>query len=125
MAFDEEIEPRRADGQVRDFDLIQKRRQDGARERDAARRGVDGHAQAAFDHQIDRTRRPRLRHAGDGIARGPLTRAAREAAEELRQPRQIDEEAGVEQIAEQTGSLRRESIAAEPGGDERVVVRPD
>src|SRR5579859_111983 len=77
------------------------------------------------DEQKWSARRPRLRRAGDRIARRPEAMLTAESAEELGQSRALIVEAHAVEIAEQSRRLVTESVASEARSDQRRVVRPD
>jgi hypothetical protein len=64
--------------------------------------------------------RPRLRGAGDGIARGPEAGRAGESAEELGHARAFPLEGRVEQGAGQRQEGGRAAVAPETGGGDGV-----
>src|SRR6266576_7176661 len=78
-----------------------------------------GHAQAeaSFNQEKDRTRRPSLRSAGYRLKGWGFTSAPGKAAKEFRQTMQIEEKTGVEQSCEDHRGRLLESVSAEPCRD--------
>lgn len=66
-----------------------------------------------------------MRRARDGVGRRSRARAAFEAAEELRQSAQVQEQGGVEETGEKPDRRLLEAVPGEPGRDDGVVMRPN
>src|SRR5690242_21683995 len=69
--------------------------------------------------------RPGLRRAGNWIGRWALRALAREAAEQFRQPAQVEESRGGEQAVEYLQRLALESVCRKSRRDDCIVMRPN
>ena len=91
LGAEPQVHGRRADAQVADPHLAEEVWQHRRGEADLRRLRPDPQPEARLKQQEHRGRRPRLRGAGDRVARRPLAGPAAEAAKQLRQPTEVAE----------------------------------
>ena len=82
-------------------------------------------AQARLKQSEERTRRPSLRRAGNGVACRSALSQTRKAAKKLRQPLQIEIAGGLEKSAKNPRDFTLGAVARKAQRNQRVVVRPD
>src|SRR2546422_4109867 len=111
-------------GEPRNADFAEELGKHRTREADMLLGGADREAEARLEKEKHGTHGPGLRRAGDGVESRPLARAAREAAEELGQAVEGDEQARVEEAAQDGEGPLLEAVARGARGEERGVVRP-
>jgi hypothetical protein len=125
VAPDEEVNRGSSDTEVVDGDLLEKRRQKRIRKAHLGRMAAHRQAQTGLEQEKDGRGGPGLRGAGDGVQGRPFARPPREAAKQLREAVEINEQAGIEQAGQDLENRLTQPITAESIRRERIVVRPD
>ena len=125
MSFKREVNYSISYPEMLNLYVVQEGRQDRLRKRKAGARSLNSQTETGLEKQEQGDRGPGLRTTGDRVQRGAFTGAAREPAQQFRQPMQLEKEAGIEETTENLQCAFFESVGGHAGCDERIVVRPD